>query len=214
MELFNPQVELYAQQFTSPQNELLKEIEHYTLTHHAHPQMLSGHVQGRLLEMISRMIQPMRILEIGTFTGFSAICLAGGLVPGGVLHTIDISQEDAMIAKAYFDRSSVKEKIKLHVGNALQLIPTLNEVWDLVFIDADKTGYIDYYELTLPKIRQGGFIVADNVLFHGEVLNPEPAGKNAIAIQAFNEHVRKDNRTCQVLTTVRDGLLIIQKQGE
>lgn len=211
MELVNHSAELYAQNFTSPLDETLQRVEDFTLKNHPHAQMLSGHVQGKLLEMISVMIKPMHILEVGTFTGFSALCLAKGLQPGGTLHTIEIREEDAATAKKYFEQAGVLNKVKLHVGNAATIIPTIQQQWDLVFIDADKTGYIDYYELTLPQVKKGGFILADNVLFHGEVLQPELKGKNAKAIDVFNKHVKNDNRVEQVLLSVRDGLLLIKK---
>lgn len=210
MELVNHIVEEYAKRFTSPLDNVLQEIEDYTLQNHPHAHMLSGHVQGKVLEMISCMIKPQHILEIGTFTGFSALCLAKGLQPGGKLHTIEIREEDAATAKKYFAKANVNN-IELYLGNAKQIIPSLNVQWDLVFIDADKVSYIDYYELTLPNVKQGGFILADNVLFHGEVLQDEIKGKNAKAIQAFNEHVAKDKRVEKVLLTVRDGLLLIKK---
>jgi len=157
------------------------------------------------------LLQPSRILEIGTFTGFSALCLAKGLQQNGQLHTIELREEDAGISQNNFERSPLKGKIHLHIGDAHQIIPTLNEIWDIVFIDADKTGYIDYYELILPLVRQNGLIIADNVLFHGDVLDENIKGKNAKAIHAFNEHIKKDNRVEQVLLTVRDGLLLIRK---
>jgi len=211
MELVNHIAEDYAKRFSSPLDDVLGELENDTLQNHPHAQMLSGHVQGKVLEMVSCMIKPQRILEIGTFTGFSALCLAKGLQSGGVLHTVELREEDAYTAKKYFARSNVNEKIILHLGDARQIIPVLKEQWDLVFIDADKVSYIDYYELTLPHVKQGGFILADNVLFHGEVLQDELKGKNAKAIQAFNEHVAKDTRVEEVLLTVRDGLLLIKK---
>jgi predicted O-methyltransferase YrrM len=210
MELVNHIAEEYARQHTSLLDEVLKEIEDFTLTNHAHANMLSGHVQGKALEMLSSMIQPNNILEIGTFTGFSALCLAKGLQAGGELHTIELREEDAATAKNYFAKAK-SENIHLHIGNALEIIPTLTNEWDLVFIDADKVNYINYYELTLPQLKKGGWIIADNVLFHGQVLEETISGKNAKAIDAFNQHVVKDERTEQVLLTVRDGLLIIKK---
>ena len=211
MELINHTVEEYAKKFSSPLDNVLQEIENFTLQYHPHAQMLSGHVQGKVLQMISCMIKPVNILEIGTFTGFSALCLLKGLQPGGKLHTIELREEDAATAKKYFSKANVNNKIVLHTGDARNIIPLLKEQWDLVFIDADKTGYIDYYELTLPNVKHGGFILADNVFFHGEVLQQELKGKNAKAIQAFNEHVTKDKRVEQVMLTVRDGLLLIKK---
>jgi caffeoyl-CoA O-methyltransferase len=211
MIIINPDAEFYAKQFSSPLDDVLQEIEDYTLQNHLQAQMLSGHVQGKVLEMISCMIRPQKILEVGTFTGFSALCLLKGLKPGGKLHTIELREEDAATAKKYFTKANVNNKIQLHLGDARQVIPTLNEQWDLVFIDADKVGYIEYYELTLPNVKPGGFILADNVLFHGEVLQRELKGKNAKAIQAFNEHVAKDNRVENTMLTVRDGILLIKK---
>ena len=212
MELINTKAENYAARFTTPTDNLLQEIEKYTLANHPEANMLSGPIQGKLLEIISRMIKPERILEIGTFMGYSALCLAKGLTQEGKLHTLEIRKEDASISQNYFSKSLYNEQIILHVGNALEVIPTLHEVWDLIFIDADKVNYINYYELTLPLLRKGGFILADNVLFHGEVLEDNIAGKSAKAIHAFNEHLEKDNRIQHVLVTVRDGLMLIQKK--
>lgn len=202
----------YATSFSEPTDDLLKEIEDFTLNHHAHSNMLSGPLQGKLLEMLSKIIKPLRILEVGTFMGYSALCLAKGLQPGGKLHTIELRNEDAEIAQNYFTKSSHNDQIILHRGNALEIIPALDEKWDLVFIDADKTNYTNYYELVLPGLKNGGVILADNVLFHGEVLNEKISGKNAIAINAFNEHVAKDERVQQVIITLRDGLMMIIKK--
>lgn len=212
MELINPGAENYAKRFTSSLDALLDEVEAFTLQHHPHAQMLSGHVQGKLLEMFSSMIQPKRILEIGTFTGFSALCLAKGLQVGGELHTLELRNDDADKAASYFRKAGMDHIITLHRGDAMAIIPTLSETWDLVFIDADKVNYINYYELTLPSVKKGGWLIADNVLFHGEVLEENAQGKNAKALQAFNEHVKKDERVQQVMLTVRDGLLLIQKK--
>ena len=211
MELVNPIAENYAKQNSTALDAVLQEVEEFTLSHHPHAQMLSGHVQGKLLEMISRMIQPARILEIGTFTGFSALCLAKGLQEAGILHTIELREADAATAKGYFQKAGAEKQIQLHIGDAQEIIPSLQETWDLVFIDADKVNYINYYELTLPSVRKGGWILADNVLFHGEVLEEKVVGKNAIAIRAFNEHVANDKRVQQLMLTVRDGLMLIQK---
>ncbi|MBK8520878.1 MAG: class I SAM-dependent methyltransferase [Chitinophagaceae bacterium] len=212
MELINTRAEQYANKNTTALDEVLKEIETYTLANHPHAQMLSGHVQGKVLEFFSKMIAPKRILEIGTFTGFSALCLAKGLTPDGKLITLEIRKDDAATANDYFRKAGMETRIDLHVGDALEIIPTLQENWDLVFIDADKVNYINYYELTLPWIKSGGWILADNVLFHGEVLEENIKGKNAKAIQAFNEHVKNDDRVEQAMLTIRDGLLLIQKK--
>ncbi len=212
MEIINNKAEDYANQFSSPTDNLLQEIEKYTLQNHPQAIMLSGPVQGKLLEMISCMIKPERVLEIGTFMGYSALCLARGLAPNGELHTLEIRKEDAAIAKNYFSKSLYSKQIILHEGNALDIIPALHETWDLIFIDADKVNYINYYELTLPLLKKRGFILADNVLFHGEVLEKNITGKNAKAIHAFNEHLKNDTRIQHVLITVRDGLMLIQKK--
>ncbi len=204
--------EQYADQNTRDLDPLLQEILDYTLQNHPESQMISGHVQGQLLRQLSYMLRPRRILEVGTFTGFSGLCLAEGLTEDGLLYTLELREKDAATAQAYFNRSAHKEKIKLVIGEAASTIPQLNETWDLVFIDADKPGYIGYYDQVLPNVRSGGFILADNVLFHGEVLEEPIKGKNAIAIAAFNEHVRNDNSVEQVLLTVRDGLMLIRKK--
>lgn len=211
MDIVSAAAEAYAAEFSFAEDELLHELNAYTMQHHPHAHMLSGHVQGSFLSLLSTLLQPVRILEIGTFTGYSALCLAKGLSPAGRLHTIELREQDAVLAKSYFNRCEQKNKITLHVGDAGKIIPGLDEVWDLVFIDADKTGYIDYYELILPAVKQNGLIIADNTLFHGQVLAPAISGKNAIAVQAFNEHVKKDTRVKQVLLTVRDGLMLIRK---
>ncbi len=210
MELINKKAEAYAQNFSSEEDALLAQVAANTLQH-PQAQMLSGHVQGKILEMISCLLQPKKILEIGTFTGYSALCLAKGLQPGGELHTIELRDEDAKTAKDFFSKSLHNKKIVLHVGNAADIISTLHHVWDIVFIDADKTGYIDYYELTLPHVKQNGLIIADNVLFHGDVLEENIKGKNAKAIHAFNLHVVNDKRVEQVMLTVRDGLMLMRK---
>ncbi len=211
-ELISDKANDYATSFSEPTDKLLQEIEDFTLNHHDNSNMLSGPLQGKLLEMLSKIINPQQILEVGTFTGYSALCLAKGLQPNGNLHTIELREEDADIAQNYFTKSSQSDQIILHRGNALEVIPTLDKTWDLVFIDADKTNYINYYELTLPRLKKGGVVLADNVLFHGEVLNEKISGKNAIAINAFNEHVAKDERVQQVIITIRDGLMMVIKK--
>jgi caffeoyl-CoA O-methyltransferase len=211
MQLVHEKAEEYAQHYSSSQDALMQKIITETAAQHPHAHMLSGSTQGRLLECLSQMLQPEKILEIGTFTGFSALCLAKGLKPQGILHTIEVRKEDAEKAQQYFSESVYAKQIQLHLGDALQVVPSLDGLWDLVFIDADKVNYINYYELTLQKLKPGGWIIADNVLFHGQVLEESISGKNAVAIQAFNDHVRKDHRVEQVLLTVRDGLMLIKK---
>lgn len=211
MDLINPEVQVYAEKYSSPEDELVREVSEYTLANHPESQMLSGHLQGKLLEMLSCMIRPLRILEIGTFTGYSALCLARGLAPGGILHTIELREADAAIARAFFSRSEYRDRILLHVGNALDIIPELKETWDLVFIDADKPGYIEYFNRVLPAVRENGFILADNIFFHGQVLEQEPKGKNPKAIQAFNEMLKDRTDIEKVILTIRDGLFLIRK---
>ena len=171
MELINHLAEAYAARFTSAEDELLSQVNKHTMETHAQPHMLSGHVQGCFLTILSCLLQPKKILEIGTFTGYSALCMAKGLQTGGHLHTIELREDDAATASSYFDRSVYKNNIVLHVGNANKIIPVINTLWDMVFIDADKTSYIDYYELILPIVKTNGLIIADNVLFHGQVLH-------------------------------------------
>jgi caffeoyl-CoA O-methyltransferase len=211
MELVNHIAEQYATQFATAETAVLQKVNRDTVAVHPMAHMLSGHVQGVVLQMLSCMIQPQHILEIGTFTGYSAICLAKGLQPGGKLHTIELREEDAARAAAAFEAAGMQQQIVLHIGSGMEVIPKLDTVWDLVFIDADKTGYINYYELILPRLKKGGFIIADNVLFHGEVLEQPIKGKNAKAMDTFNRHVAADDRVEQVVLTVRDGLMIIKK---
>ena len=211
-ELVNPLADRYAATFSSLEDEVLKQIHEETFSNHPHAHMLSGHVQGKFLEFLSNIIRPTYVLEIGTFTGYSAICLAKGLQENGELHTIELREEDAKTAGNNFSLAKLNKLIFLHQGNALNIIPTLSHKWDLVFIDADKEGYIDYYELVVPKLSENGIIIADNVLFHGQVLEENIKGKNAKAIHAFNQHVQNDKRVEQVLLTLRDGLLLIKKK--
>lgn len=213
MEFLNNAAEQYVKYFSEPVDNLLNEVEEFTIKNRApHLSMLSGSVQGRLLEFLSRIKRPAYILEIGTFTGYSALCLAKGLLPNGKLHTIELRNADADVAQDFFTKSLHASQIILHRGNALDIIPTLGMKWDMVFIDADKVNYINYYELTLPLLNDGGVILADNVLFHGEVLEEKIRGKNATAIHDFNKHVAEDKRVQQVLLTVRDGLMLIMKK--
>lgn len=213
MELINPLSENYADRFSSPESELLHSINLETFASHEQPHMLSGHTQGRALAMFSKMMRPRFILEIGTFTGYSALCLAEGLQDDGELHTIELRKNDAALSQKNFDKSNHKNKIYLHNGNALEIIPTLRYKWDMVFIDADKTNYINYYELVIEQLNDNGVILADNVLFHGQVLEDTIKGKSAVAIQKFNEYVSTDDRVEQVLLTIRDGILLIKKKS-
>ncbi len=211
MELVNPLAEQYAAHFTTPQDDLLQSIYQQSLQH-AHAHLLSTETQGQLLSFISQMVQPKYILEIGTFTGYSALCLCKGLQPDGELHTIELRQADVEKSLANFKLAKKDIQIHLYQGNAIGIIPTLNFTWDIVFIDADKSDYITYYEMALERLHQNGLIIADNVLFHGQVLEEEIKNKNAKAIHKFNQHVLNDSRTEQVMLTVRDGLFLIRKK--
>jgi caffeoyl-CoA O-methyltransferase len=212
MNLVHPAIETYAAAITTPSSALLQEVEDYTNQHHPKAHMLSGNVQGRVLSTISKLLNPSFILEIGSFTGYSALCLAEGLTSNGELHTIEMREADANIAQNYFNKSQWVSQIHLHTGNATDIIPELNFNWDLVFIDADKATYLAYYQMVLPKLKKGGIILVDNVLFHGQVVEENLKGKNALAIHAFNQFVAQDNNVEQVLLTIRDGLLMIRKK--
>jgi predicted O-methyltransferase YrrM len=211
VDLINPLVQAYAERFSSAEDELLKEVNTYTSQQTTDYQMLSGHLQGKLLEMVSCMIRPQRILEIGTFTGYSALCLAKGLTEDGLLHTIEAGEAVASKAKDFFQQSIYRDRIILHTGNALKIIPGLDETWDLVFIDADKPEYIEYFNLVFPKLRENGFILADNIFFHGQVLEQEIKGRNAKGITAFNEFIKQRTDIEKVILTVRDGIYLIRK---
>lgn len=211
LELISPSIQAYAEKLSSPEEALLKEVNDFTMQHHTESVMLSGHLQGKVLEMISCMIRPRRILEIGTFTGYSALCLAKGLTEDGQLHTLELREVDAERAKAYFIRSEYAHQIISHTGNALTIIPKLEETWDLVFIDADKPAYIDYFNLVFPRLRKNGFILADNIFFHGQVLEEQVKNKSAKGIIAFNEFIHGRTDIEKVALTIRDGLYLIRK---
>ncbi len=212
MDIISPVAESYAEKYTSELDSVRAEILRETIATHPEHHMLSGQLQGKFLEILSNLLQPAYILEIGTFVGYSAICLAKGLQKQGELHTIELREDAASIARSNFSRTNEAHKIILHVGNALEIIPTLERPWDLVFIDADKPNYIEYYKAVLPRVRSGGVILADNVLFHGQVLEEPVTGKNAKAIQSFNDYVQADESVEKVMLTVRDGLLMIRKK--
>lgn len=205
-------INTYAEGITTPETEALKMLNRETHAKVEMPIMLSGHLQGAVLSMLSHMLRPKRVLEIGTYTGYSAICLAQGLGEDGMLHTIDINEELADRCHHYWNEAGLGEKISMHIGPAADIIPRLNESFDLVFIDADKQGYAHYFDLIIEKLPAGAFIFADNVLYDGEVILPEAEkSKNAKAICAFNEKVKNDSRVEQVLLPIRDGILIIRK---
>lgn len=177
--------------------------------------MLSGHLQGQILSMISAMIKPQYILEIGTFTGYSALCLANGLAEGGQLHTIEIDDELGPMAQKYFLKAGMADRIIQHIGDAHKIIPTLNPSFDLVFIDADKRDYCDYYRMVIDKIPVGGFLLADNILWSGKVVDPEAADEaQTRGIIEFNDLVQNDQRVKNVILPVRDGIMVVQKVAE
>jgi predicted O-methyltransferase YrrM len=210
MNLLNEELEEYIAAYISEEDAILKELSRETYLKVQMPQMISGHVQGVFLQLLAQMIRPQRILEIGTFTGYSAICLAKGLCENGLLYTIDINEELTPMAQRYIDKAKLTDKIKLLTGNALLLIPQLTETFDLVFIDADKANYTTYFDLVIDKVRPGGFIVADNVLWGGKVVN-EKKDKDTMAIDAYNKKVLYDTRVKNVILPLRDGLNIAQK---
>ena len=209
----NKKFEEYIIQFSSPEKVYLNDLSRETHLKTMYPRMLSGHLQGIFLDMISRMINPELILEIGTFTGYSALCLANGLTRNGILHTIEINPELPDISTPYFVRAGVSDKIIQHVGPALDIIPALPDNFDLVFIDADKENYLNYYHLIFDKLKPGGFILADNVLWGGKVLDEiSLIDKETQGIAAFNEFVKNDDRVEQMILPLRDGIMMIRKQ--
>ena len=212
MEFINEDLAQYVESHTKGETSLLKKINRETYLEVLRPRMLSGHLQGRVLSMLSKMISPKAILEIGTYTGYSALCLAEGLKKNGKLITIDKNEELEPRAKTYFDESDYASQIELKIGDALAIIPTLNEEFDLIFIDADKTNYLNYYNLVLDKLPSGAFIIADNVLWSGKVVQSlDTADEDTKALLKFNEKVQKDDRVENVLFPIRDGLMIIRK---
>jgi caffeoyl-CoA O-methyltransferase len=206
-------IEDYALAHTSAESDVLKRLNRETHAKILRPRMLSGHQQGKLLEMISTMVQPSNVLEIGTYTGYSAICLAAGLQPGGVIHTIDHNAELEDFTLSFFREAGLTEQIRHHIGEAVDILPTLEGPFDLVFIDADKENYLQYYLDVLPKTRRGGIILADNVLWSGKVLSEKDAGDDpeAIALIGFNEFVQKDKSVENLMIPLRDGLMMIRK---
>jgi predicted O-methyltransferase YrrM len=213
MEFLDAEIEQYVLKHTEEESTLLNELNRQTNLNILQPRMLSGHLQGRILSMLSQSIQPKTILEIGTYTGYSALCMAEGLQNGGVLYTIENNKELAPFAQQYFNKSSYKNIIKMVVGNALEIIPDFNFNWDLVFIDADKENYSNYFDSVIEKVNKGGMIIADNVLWSGKVT--KPTSKNDIetnALKTFNVKVHSDSRVRNVLMPVRDGMMIMIKK--
>ncbi len=200
----------FAEQYSTPQSDVLRKLERDTFLHVINANMLSGHIQGLFLEMISIMMKPRRILEIGTYTSYGTICLAKGLVEDGIIHTIESNIELGDMINMHLDKAGIAKKTKLHFGDAREIIPSLDEVFDLVFIDATKHQYIEYYDLVFDKVKQGGFLIADNVLWSGKVLN-DKKDQETQSIVEFNRKVTEDKRVENLLLPVRDGLMLIRK---
>lgn len=211
MELLSDELVNYLERTCEPEPELLKKINRETHLKVLKPKMLSGHYQGRVLSMISKLIAPRRILEIGTYTGYATLCLAEGLTPDGEIHTIDVNAELEQIIKNNVQQSDVYSKVKFYLGNAIKIIPKLNEDWDLVFIDADKANNAAYYDLVIDKVRPGGLILTDNVLWYGKVLNDATRDKDTTIIHQFNNKVANDPRVEKLILPVRDGIFVIRK---
>ena len=211
---FLPQdVDNFVTKNTENEPEILQELNHETWEKVLIPRMLSGHLQGRVLSMLSHMIQPKNVLEIGTYTGYSAICMAEGLQKDGKIHTVDINEELETMVNKYIEKAKLTNTIINHIGNAMDIIPKLDETFDLVFIDADKTNYINYYDLVIDKVNTGGYIIADNVLWSGKVADGEKnQDKDTQALIAYCEKIHNDERVQNVLFPIRDGLMIARKK--
>lgn len=204
-------IDEYISQHISPEPEQLRRIYRNTYLRHVYPRMCSGHMQGRLLKMLAGMIRPRRIIELGAFTGYSALCLAEGMPADAQLHTIEIDDEMADELRREFDASPWGDRMHLHIGDAIDLLPTIHEKWDLAFIDANKRDYIEYYELLLPRMAPGGYIFADNTLWSDKVLDPEANhDAQSCAILAFNDHIAADDRVEKVILPIRDGMTLMR----
>ncbi|MES2730366.1 MAG: O-methyltransferase [Bacteroidota bacterium] len=203
----------YTEKHTTPETALLASINRETYSKVLQPRMLSGHLQGRVLAMFSQMIQPQNILEIGTYTGYSAICLAEGLRENGKLYTIDVKEELEARVRTYFAEAGLTDRIDYRIGNAIHIIPQLAVVFDLVFVDADKNNNSNYYDLIFDKVSPGGFIIIDNVLWSGKVtMSYEEADKDTRTILDFNQRIHNDPRVENVLLPIRDGLMVLRKK--
>jgi caffeoyl-CoA O-methyltransferase len=209
----NKKLEQYIEEFSTPEDPILEDLYRQTHIRFVNPNMVSGHLQGKLLELISCMISPENILEIGTFTGYSAICLSKGLRPGGKLITIELNDELSAFAQSFFCRAGADAKISQLTGKAQDIIPGLDHMFDLVFIDADKREYIEYYNLIIDKVKPGGFILVDNVLWGGKVVEKETTDLQAQGIINFNKMIRSDTKIENVIIPIRDGLMLIRKKA-
>ncbi len=207
----NDEINKYAEGFTSDESGILSELRRTCYEQYEDKAMLSGFYQGRVLSMFSSMIRPKVVLEIGTYLGYSALCFAEGLADDGKVITLDIQEDTNRVARSFVERSAFADKIEFHLGNAVDIIPNLPETFDLVFIDADKPNYSNYYDLVFDKVRPGGFIIADNVLWSGKVLEAEK-DENTQALHDFNIKIKADGRVSNVLLNIRDGLMVVQKK--
>lgn len=212
MEISYQQIQDFITTNSSPEDDLLKQITTETHQQHSHAHMMSNQVQGVLFEILSKSLQPKRILEIGTFTGYATIALSKGLQSNGKIHTIELREDVAMMAKTNFQKTPYPEKFILHIGDALNIIPTLDEKWDIVFMDADKTPQIEYFDLCIDRLTDKGIILVDNIFFHGSTLEQEVKGKNAKAILDFVEYLNKREDILKIILPLRDGLFLIRKK--
>ncbi|UII29049.1 O-methyltransferase [Fulvivirga maritima] len=210
MEFTDVELQQYVEQHTKAESEVLKKLNRETHANVLRPRMLSGHLQGRVLSMLSHMIKPKCILEIGTYTGYSAICLSEGLTTGGKLITIDVNEELEEMVRGYFEEAGLTSSIEYIIGNAVEVVPTLDIQPDIVFIDADKASYSAYFDMVIDKMASGGFIIADNVLWSGKVVG-DKIDKKTQVIMDFNEKVHNDERVENVLFPIRDGLMVMRK---
>ncbi len=213
MDFLPEAIEEYVSVHTEKEPKILSELNHETWEKVLIPRMLSGHIQGRILSMFSHMINPKYVLEIGTYTGYSALCFAEGLQADGKIHTIDINEELEPMVRRYVEKAGMQNTIINHIGNAIEIIPTLTETFDLVFIDADKTNYSNYFDLVIDKVKPGGYIIADNVLWSGKVVDEnESNDPDTAALKDYCNKVLNDDRVQNVLFPVRDGLMVARKK--
>lgn len=211
--MWSEAIEEYILSHSDDEGELLAALNRDANVNLLRPRMLSGHLQGRILKMFCRMLAPKRVLEIGTYTAYATLCMAEGMAPDGRIHTIEINDEMEDFINKYLDRSPYMEKITVHFGDALEVIPKLGGEFDLVFIDADKRLYSEYYDLVFPMVRPGGLILADNTLWDGHVIEvPRSADKQTLGIMAFNDKIKRDDRVEKVILPLRDGLTMIWKK--